>query len=77
MINKFLEISRAWIKAANPSGGDIKIAEYRISVCNECEEKKKNNKIIGFYYCQICKCPLNKKIFSDNKNSCPKYKWEK
>ena len=40
---------------------------------------KKNTEIIDFYYCSLCGCPLNKKIFSPldpETNPCPKNKWE-
>ena len=77
MIKKFTEIARAWITAINPSPEEAKIAESRLSICNSCEHRKKNTDIIGFYYCGICKCPLEKKIFAQDKTSCPENKWVK
>ena len=47
------------------------------SICNGCEHRKQNTTLIDFYYCDLCGCPLNKKIFAQDKNSCPKSKWDK
>jgi len=48
-------------------------------VCNGCEHREENDKVIEFYYCGICLCPLNKKIFSlknSEVNPCPANKWK-
>jgi hypothetical protein len=80
MFKKFKEITSAWITAANPTPKEKKLAETRAAVCNGCEFRKKNTAVIDFYYCGLCGCPLEKKIFSPiNKktNPCPESKWDK
>lgn len=77
MFKKFKEIATAWVVAADPSPEQKATAEYRISVCNSCEHRKQNTTLVDFYYCGLCGCPLNKKIFAQEKDSCPESKWEK
>jgi len=79
MLRKFKEIANAWITAANPTPEEKKLAEKRLNVCNGCEHRQENETVIEFYYCGICLCPLNKKIFSlknPEVNPCPANKWE-
>jgi len=75
---KLAEIAKAWISAANPTPGQKIIAEHRASVCDTCPSKA-FNKIMDFYFCSECGCPLNKKIFSpvEGPKACPLAKWEK
>lgn len=73
-MNKFLEIAKSWITAANPSEEQQQIADQRIAVCNDCNSKKYND-IADFYYCGECGCPLQKKIYSPVGKSCPLNKW--
>ena len=77
MIKKFKEIAQAWITAANPTAEEKFKAAYRMSICNGCEYRKQNTIILDVYYCGKCGCPLQKKIFAQDKNSCPANKWEK
>lgn len=80
MLKKFETIAKAWITAANPNEEEKQLAEERISVCNSCEHRKENTTLIDFYYCELCGCPLNKKIFSPinlEVNPCPEKKWNK
>jgi len=77
MLKKFKEIATAWIIASNPSPEQQETAEYRASVCNNCEHRKQNTTLIDFYYCSLCGCPLDKKIFALDKESCPEKKWIK
>ena len=77
MIKKFKEIAQAWITAANPTAEEKFTAAYRASICNGCKHRKQNTTLIDFYYCDLCGCPLNKKIFAQDKTSCPEGKWEK
>ena len=74
-MNKFLEITKSWIAAMNPSEEQQQKADQRIEVCNECSFRKYND-VGDFYYCGKCGCPLNKKVFSTNYNACPAKKWE-
>jgi hypothetical protein len=73
-MNKFLEITKAWITALNPSKEKQQIADQRIAVCNTCDFKKYND-VGDFYYCSDCGCPLKGKIYSPVEKSCPKQKW--
>jgi hypothetical protein len=77
MLKKFKEIANAWITAANPSPEALEKAEHRAEICNGCEHRKQNTTLIDFYYCNLCGCPLNKKIFAEDKESCPENKWVK
>jgi hypothetical protein len=72
ILEKFKEIAKAWIAAANPTPEQKEKAESRIAICNVCEHRRKN--IAGFH-CGLCGCPLKKKVFAENKSSCPKNKW--
>jgi ribosomal protein L37E len=74
-MNKFLEIAQSWITSFNPSEEKQAIANQRIAVCNDCPFRAYNN-IGNFYYCSACGCPLESKIYSPVKKSCPKGNWE-
>jgi len=75
-MNKFVEITKSWVSSLNPTFEQKEIAEHRISECNKCEFKKYIN-FLDTYVCDLCGCPLKGKIFSPNKDSCPKKKWKK
>lgn len=75
-MNKFIEIAKSWIVAFNPTPEQKEIAEYRMSECNKCEFKKYID-FMNIYVCDLCGCPLQGKIFSPDKNSCPTKKWKK
>lgn len=73
MFKKIKIIVKAWIAAANPTTEDEKRALYRLSVCYYCKHKKRK---LFVQYCELCWCPLNKKVYAENKNSCDLRKWE-
>ena len=75
---KLLEIAEAWIIAENPNPTQKAIAEYRISVCDQCPHKT-FNKVFDSFLCGICHCPLSKKVFSslEGPKACPEARWEK
>ena len=75
MLSKFLEITKSWITAINPSDEQQRIADQRIAVCNTCEFRKYND-VGDFFFCGSCGCPLKGKIYSPVEKSCPKGKWE-
>ena len=75
MFSKFLEITKAWITAVNPSDEQQKIADQRIAVCNTCPFRKYND-ITQHYYCGKCGCVLKGKIYSPVEKSCPDNRWE-
>lgn len=72
-----LEIVSAWITAANPSEAEASLAQKRSEICNSCEHKKERIKKFKLgIVCDLCGCPLMKKIYSKNNNPCPIGKWE-
>lgn len=73
-MNKFLEISKSWIAAADPNPQQQYIAYQRIQVCNTCEFRK-HEEVLDVYYCGVCNCPLRGKVYSPVFRSCPKNKW--
>jgi len=75
---KLVEIARSWINAANPTQQQREIAEYRISICNTCPNKK-YYKPFDTYVCGLCNCPLEGKIFTPlpGDQSCPDKRWKK
>jgi hypothetical protein len=74
MLDKFKEIAQSWITASNPTEEEKVKAEIRIDICNECDERQ-YLKAFDIFICSVCKCPLNKKIYSPTKKSCPLGKW--
>jgi hypothetical protein len=73
----FKEIFDAWLAAKNPSAQQKELAEKRYDICLTCEHRLpliKTNRWSEI--CSMCGCPLNKKIFSSNFNSCPLKKWD-
>lgn len=73
-MNKFLEITKSWIAAVNPSEEQQQRADQRIAICDTCDTKKYNN-VGDFYYCGACGCPLKGKVYSPVEKSCPENKW--
>lgn len=71
MLN-FIDITNSWIDSYNPTEEQRTLANERKEVCNKCDELQYLN-IFDIYLCNLCKCPINKKIFSTKK--CPK--WQK
>ena len=70
----FLEIVKSWSNSINPTPEQKDIADYRSSICNSCEFRKK----MIHFYCEKCGCPLEKKIFSPKgPEACPGNKWDK
>lgn len=67
----FLDITKSWIDSYNPTSDQLKLANERIEECNKCDELSYMH-IFDMYICNLCKCPINKKIFSNKK--CPKWK---
>jgi hypothetical protein len=75
---KLVEIAKAWIAAANPTPEQQQIANYRISICDNCPAKKELSQF-NTYVCGLCGCPLDKKIFSPlpGEQACPDKRWTK
>lgn len=77
MLQKFKEITKAWIAANNPSPEQKILAEKRFEICDVCPLKQIVTKNIKLgTICGECGCPISKKIFSPEFNACPKKKWE-
>lgn len=75
MLSKFLEITKSWITAINPSDEQQLVADQRIAVCNTCDFRKYND-VGDFFYCGLCGCVLKGKIYSPVEKSCPDNRWE-
>ena len=72
------EIIDAWVRSYNPTDEEKKIAEDRLMICQDCPSYQDITfgKIPKpFYVCKDCGCPIPKKIFAKNKESCPKKIW--
>lgn len=68
----FKEIFKAWVISFNPTEEQLKMAEERHNICNDCPSKS----TILFDICTECGCPIGKKIFTSEFNACPLKKWE-
>lgn len=69
----FTEIINAWIISINPNEEQKTLALNRANICDTCEYKKY---VIKKPICSACGCPIEKKIFSEKQNPCPKGKWK-
>jgi hypothetical protein len=77
MLNKFKEITQAWISAYNPTEKQKELAEARFKICDVCDKKKViTDKLKIGVICDQCGCPISKKVFSSTYNACPLEKWE-
>lgn len=70
----FKKIITSWLISLNPDEKQKEVALNRIEVCNNCEENK-YSKLFDIYLCDKCKCPLSKKVYTENKEDCPLRKW--
>ena len=72
----FIEIVNAWITAANPTELEAELAKERLDICMGCDFRKEiiHNKQWSAI-CGGCGCPIQKKIFTDQFDSCPEKKW--
>ncbi len=68
----FKKIAKAWITAANPTSKQSELAEARWNICQSCDKKKL---LATIPICGSCGCPLSKKIFTMENDSCPLSKW--
>ena len=66
------EIIQAWITSHNPTAEEKEIADTRLKICQQCPAYKS---MLKFYICSDCGCPIPKKVFAKNKESCPKRIW--
>lgn len=74
----FLEIIQAWKIANNPTPKQELLAKLRFDICETCPSKKVlTGKLKIATICGECGCPISKKIFTPQFNSCPLKKWEK
>lgn len=77
MLQKFKEITTAWIIANKPTNEQKILAENRFIVCNTCPSKKTlSDKVKISTICSECGCPISKKIFTNTYNPCPLEKWK-
>jgi hypothetical protein len=66
------KIAKAWLTAANPTPKQSELAEARWNICDSCDKKKL---VTSVPICGACGCPLSKKIFTMENDSCPLNKW--
>lgn len=75
-----VEIVDAWASKyfSKPDSDRSKLAKQRLSICNECGNKKVKgiSEKVSFSYCGICGCVLSAKVFSKKENACPQSKWK-
>jgi hypothetical protein len=67
------KIAKAWFTAANPTPKQRELAEKRLDICNSCDKKKS---VASVVVCGECGCPISKKIFTMEDDSCPLNKWK-
>jgi hypothetical protein len=76
MFNTISKIATAWIAAANPTPAQKELAEKRYEICKGCESRTfALKKLKMAEVCGECGCPLSKKIFTQEFDSCPKHHW--
>jgi hypothetical protein len=77
MLNKISEIVGSWAISFKPTVAQKKLAEDRYSICLTCPKKIMafSKTKIEFEKCDVCGCPISKKIFSNRYNACPLEKW--
>jgi hypothetical protein len=63
-------IIKAWAISFNPDDKQSVLAEARLKICTGCE------KLSNLGICKGCGCPVKKKIYTDEYNPCPLYKWK-
>jgi hypothetical protein len=72
----FKKIFTAWTISINPNQRQRDLAEKRWEICKTCPSKVE---IIHdqewTFTCKDCGCPLKKKIFTDEFDSCPNNFW--
>lgn len=71
---EIINLFKTWINSINPSPEQITISQNRIQQCNKCDNLK-YLLLFNTYVCGKCNCPINKIIFSENKNKCKLNKW--
>jgi prolyl 4-hydroxylase len=71
-MNKIEEIFKSWNIAINPNQQQHNLAVKRLEICNSCEYKKT---VLGINQCSVCGCALKGKVFSPQRGTCPKGKW--
>lgn len=72
----YKEIFESWKTSFNPTETQEELAQKRLNVCLGCDFRKELLQGIKWSaYCGDCGCPINKKIFSKNFNTCTQKKW--
>lgn len=87
-MNKFFTIAKAWGIAMFHTDEQKKLAEERMTICNECPSVQEVNVsdisgglVNNYYQCGACGCPLMAKIYTPESapdgQKCPQNKWKK
>lgn len=70
------EIARSWYRAGVHTPEQRALADTRLHVCNDCDQKTQGI-IPNFFLCKACGCPLAAKVYSTRGGAeCPFGKWE-
>ena len=74
-LSKLKEIIEAWSISMKPNEQQKKQAIIRYAVCKSCEHNKPTTTFGEV--CNLCNCPLSKKVFSVRKGACDDGRWNK
>lgn len=73
----FKKISKAWYDSYFGSENLKILSQKRAAICEACPNRAVGlRKLSPFPKCDICGCPIGKKVFSSQFNDCPAGKWE-
>lgn len=71
------KISKAWYDSYFGPDSLKELAKKRTEICNSCPDRGVALEgITPFPKCNLCGCPISKKVFSNVYNDCPAKKWE-
>jgi len=73
MLEKIKIIIKAWKTASKPNKEEEKTARYRLLMCAACPHEKRK---FFIKYCGLCWCPLSKKVYVRDKDSCEEGRWK-
>jgi len=73
----FKKISKAWYDSYFGSESIKNLSMSRAEICRVCPNRVVGyRKLAPFPKCNLCGCPIGKKVFSNAFNDCPADKWE-
>lgn len=73
----FKKISKAWYDSYFGSESLKSLSKERAKICEICPNRGIGlRKLAPFPKCNLCGCPIGKKVFSSTFNDCPDNRWE-